>query len=79
MCAPSDKLNIYRNYEITPSLYVSFVVSPNYELITNEAEVNATVNYFVMSREQMNLDSDLSIVDKSPLRMINTWSGFIQL
>ena len=60
-----------------PSLYVSFVVSPNYELITNEAEVNATVNHFVMSREQMSFESDLSIIDGSPLRMINTWSGYI--
>ena len=62
-----------------PSLSVNFHVTPNYETITNKAEVNKTVSYFVMTREQMNLDSDLSIVDKSPLRMINNWLGFIQL
>ena len=54
-----------------PSLSINFHVSPNYEIVTNEAEVNAEINNFVMSREQMNFDSDLSIVDKSPLIMMN--------
>ena len=62
-----------------PSLTINFHITPNYEIITDKSEVNDTISKFVLSREQMNLESDLHIVNGSPLLLMNRWLGYSQL
>jgi hypothetical protein len=79
MCPPSELLTVYRNYESL--IYKSFAVKyyPNYDykiekgkVLTeaearNKAEVDAEVNKFVLTREQMNQVADFSDSEGKPI------------